>query len=59
MRQIINGKYFDIPEEEMEEVRKHLPKVDISETVEERVQKLERLFNHITPFLEKLGMKTE
>lgn len=59
MKKFVNGKYFDMTPKEIEEIRKNLPKIEARETIEERMEKLERILTNILPILERLGVKFE
>lgn len=59
MKKFVNGKYFDMTPKEIEEIRKNLPKIEARETIEERMEKLERILTNILPILDRLGVKFE
>ena len=57
MKKYVNGKYFDITEEEFNEIKAKFFPTNLELTAEERLEKLEKLFNRIKELLEKMGVK--
>ena len=57
MKKYVNGEYFDITEEEFAEIKSKYFPTSLVPTAEERLEKLEKLFNRIKELLEKKGVK--
>lgn len=51
MKQLINGEYIDFTNEEIEEIKKKMPVIEIKENVEERLKKLEAILTKVAAML--------
>lgn len=51
MKQLINGEYIDFTNEEIEEIKKRMPVIEIKESLEDRLQKLEAILTKIAAML--------
>lgn len=50
MKKNINGRIIDLTPEEIEQINASAP-AEVKETIEERVEKMEKLFTKITDFV--------